>query len=156
LAKVEQRDYELIRPIVRFGSPASERAKDTAVASEHTLQRRVVRFEAEGMESLFGSEAARRRGLPPSVRRLIVDLKAQYPGFNSNEIATACYLHFGKRPARLPGGAGHGARPLRGGLQRPAPLGSPRTRRRPALAPGPAGSLFPFSVGGSPGIADSR
>jgi hypothetical protein len=35
-------------------------------ALERTLQRRVVRFEAEGMESLFGSEAARCRTLPPS------------------------------------------------------------------------------------------
>ena len=96
----EQRNYELIRPIVLFGSPASERAKETAAASERTLQRRVVRFEAEGMESLFNSEAARRRGLPPSVRRLIVDLKAEYPGFNPNEIANACYVRFGRRPAR--------------------------------------------------------
>jgi hypothetical protein len=62
----EQRDYELTRPSVLFGSPASERAKETGATSERTLQRRVVRFEAEGMESLFGSEAARRRGLPPS------------------------------------------------------------------------------------------
>jgi hypothetical protein len=36
LAKVEQRDYELIRPIVLFGTSASERAKDTAAAPERT------------------------------------------------------------------------------------------------------------------------
>jgi len=99
----EQRDYELIRPSVLFGSPASERAEETGAASERTLQRRVVRFEAEGMESLFGSEATRRRGLPPAVRRLIVDLKAEYPGFNPNEIANACYVRFGRRPARKTG-----------------------------------------------------
>lgn len=96
----EQRDYELIRPLVLFGSQASERAKGTGAASERTLQRKVVRFDAEGMDSLFGSEHAARRGLSPSVRRLIVDLKAEYPGFNSNEIANACYVRFGKRPAR--------------------------------------------------------
>src|SRR5829696_10320274 len=45
----EQRDYELIRPSVLFGSQASERAKETGAASERTLQRRVVRFGAEGM-----------------------------------------------------------------------------------------------------------
>jgi putative transposase len=61
----EQRNYELIRPSVLFGSQASERAKETGAASERTLQRRVVRFGAEGMESPFGSEAAKRRGLPP-------------------------------------------------------------------------------------------
>ncbi len=37
---------------------------------------------------------------PPAVRRLIVDLKAEYPGFNPNEIANACYVRFGRRPAR--------------------------------------------------------
>ena len=61
----EQRNYELIRPSVLFGSQASERAKETGAASERTLQRRVVRFGTEGMESPFGSEAAKRRGLPP-------------------------------------------------------------------------------------------
>ena len=38
--------------------------------------------------------------MPPSVRRLIVDLKAEYPGFNPNEIANACCVRFGRRPAR--------------------------------------------------------
>jgi len=96
----EQRDYELIRPLVLFGGPAAERAKETGAASERTLQRRAVRFEAEGMESLFGSEHARRKRLPDAMRRLIVDLRAEYPGFNPNEIANACYVRFGRRPAR--------------------------------------------------------
>ena len=40
------------------------------------------------MESLFGSEAARKRKtLPPAMRRLIVDLKAEHPGLNRNEIS---------------------------------------------------------------------
>ena len=96
----EQRDYELIRPLVLFGSPAAGRAEETGAASGRTLQRRAKRFDAEGMDSLFGSEAARRRGLPPSVRRLIVDLNAEYPDFNPNEIANACYVRFGRKPAR--------------------------------------------------------
>jgi putative transposase len=94
----EQRDYELIRPLVLFGSPASERAEETGAAPERTLQRKTRRFEAEGMESLFGSERARVRRLPPAMRRLIVDLKAEYPSFNLNEIANACYVLFGRRP----------------------------------------------------------
>src|SRR5829696_10398332 len=96
----EQRDYELIRPLVLFGGPAAERAEETGAASERTLQRRVVRFNAEGMESLFGSEHARRKRLPPAIRRLVVDLKAEYPPFNPNEIANAIYVRFGRRPAR--------------------------------------------------------
>ena len=96
----QQRDYELIRPLVLFGGPAVERATETGAVSERTLQRRLVRFESEGMESLFGSEAAGRERLPPSVRRLVVDLKAEYAGFNPNEIANACYVRFGRHPAR--------------------------------------------------------
>ncbi len=94
----EQRDYELIRPLVLFGFSASERASETGAASERTLQRRASRFEAEGMESLFGSEHARRKKLPPAIRRLVVDLKAEYPRLNLNEIANACYVRFGRRP----------------------------------------------------------
>ena len=41
------------------------------------------------MESLFGSEHARHKRPPPAMRRLVVDLKAEYPGFNPNEIANA-------------------------------------------------------------------
>jgi putative transposase len=96
----EQRDYELIRPLVLFGSPADARARETGEASGRTLRRRAARFEAEGMESLFGSEHARRKGLPPGMRRLVVDLKAEYPGFNPNEISRVCYVRFGRRPAR--------------------------------------------------------
>src|SRR4051794_25199203 len=44
-------------------------------------------FEDEGMEGLFATEKAKRRKLPPNIRRLIVDLKAEYPPFNTNEIA---------------------------------------------------------------------
>jgi hypothetical protein len=94
----EQRDYELIRPLVLFGDAAAERASQTGAASERTLQRRVARFDAEGMESLFGSEHAKRAKLPPAIRRRIVDLKAEYPAFNLNEIANAIYARFGRSP----------------------------------------------------------
>jgi hypothetical protein len=94
----EQRDYELIRPLVLFGSPAAERAGETGAASERTLQCRARRFEAEGVESLFGSDRAGHHQLPPALRRRIVDLKAEYPGFNLNEIANVCYVLFGRRP----------------------------------------------------------
>jgi hypothetical protein len=48
---LEQRYCELIRPLVLFGSPAAERARETGAASGRAEQRR----------------------LPPAVRRLIVD-----------------------------------------------------------------------------------
>ena len=42
----EQRDYELIRPLVLFGSPASERAQQTGAASERTAAERYGSPEA--------------------------------------------------------------------------------------------------------------
>src|SRR5829696_8021365 len=85
----EQVRYELIRPVVLFGESAAERARETEAASERTLRRKIGRFEAEGMESLFDAEPAKRRELPPAIRRLVVDLKAEYPHLNTNEIPEA-------------------------------------------------------------------
>jgi putative transposase len=64
----QQRDYELIRPLVLFGAPAGGRSQETGASSGRTLRRKAARFEAEGMESLFGSDTARRRKLPPAIR----------------------------------------------------------------------------------------
>lgn len=79
----EQRDYELIRPLVLFGASADGRSRDTGAASGRTLQRRAKRFEEEGMESLFGSGPASRKWLPPALRRLILDLKAEHPALRT-------------------------------------------------------------------------
>jgi hypothetical protein len=79
----EQENYEAIRPLVLFSSSVAERAEQTGT-SERTLYRRVDRFEEEGIESLFDSKTAKRRSLPLAMRRLIVDLKGEYPAFNLN------------------------------------------------------------------------
>lgn len=83
----EQERYEQIRPLMLFDVSVAERAAEGGL-SESTLYWKLNGFEGEGMESLFGSEPARRKRLPPAGRRLIVDLKAEYPAFNLNEIAT--------------------------------------------------------------------
>jgi transposase len=93
----EQERYEQIRPLVLFDVPVAERAREVGL-SESTLYRRLNGFEAEGIESLFGPELARRRRLPPAVRRLVLDLKAEYPRFNLNEIANVVHACFGRRP----------------------------------------------------------
>ena len=93
----EQVEYERIRQPVLFGSPVDERAEETGV-SERTLQRRIRSFETQGMEGLFETEKARRRRLPPNIRRLVVDLKAEYPPFNLNEIANVVRACFGRKP----------------------------------------------------------
>lgn len=95
----EQERYETIRPLVLFGDSVIGRAGETGVA-ERTLYRRVGRFEQEGMESLFDAEAARRRRLPPAMRRLVVDLKAEHPALSLGEVAKICYVRFGRRPSK--------------------------------------------------------
>ena len=95
----EQLAYEEIRPLTLFGSSVAERAAETGIA-ERTLYRRVGRFEEKGMESLFAAEPARFRRLPPAMRRLIVDRKAEYPAFSLGELARICYVAFGRRPSK--------------------------------------------------------
>jgi len=110
----EQVEYERVRQPVLFGTSITERAGQTGV-SRRTLQRRIARFSEEGMEGLFQTEAAKRQKLPPNVRRFIVDLKAEYPPFNLNEIANVVRACFSRKPdvrsvERVLDGA---ARPLR-------------------------------------------
>lgn len=93
----EQREYERFRPLVLFGGSVPERAVETCI-SERTLYRRISGFEENGMRSLFGSEPAKRHVLPASLRRLIVDLKAEHPALNNNEIARICYVYSGRKP----------------------------------------------------------
>ena len=93
----EQVEYERIRQPVLFGSSVAERAEQTGV-SERTLRRRMESFEAEGMQGLFAAQKAKRRRLPPSIRRFIVDLKAEYAPFNLNEIANIVGVCFGRKP----------------------------------------------------------
>jgi len=93
----EQEDYETIRPLVLFDVSVTERAAEVGTSTS-TLYRRLDRFVDEGMESLFGAPPAKRKRLPPAVRRLIVDLKAEYPAFNLNEIANVVRACFGRKP----------------------------------------------------------
>ena len=95
----EQTRYELIRPVVVFGAPPIERAKQTGV-SARTIYRRVGRFDELGMQSLFEAEPVDdKRALPPSYRKAIVQLKAEYPAFRPNELATICEVRFERRPS---------------------------------------------------------
>src|SRR5215212_785515 len=93
----EQKRYEEIRPLVLFDVSVAERAEEVGL-SQSTLYRKLGGFEAEGMESLFASQTARKRKLPPTVRRFIVDLKAEHPPFNLNEIANVVQACFGRKP----------------------------------------------------------
>jgi hypothetical protein len=98
----EQLAYELIRPVVLFGSSAAERARQTK-APERSLRRKADRFDRHGMASLFADftepKQIDRRMLPPPLRQLIVDLKTEYPAFRLGEIAQICYVQSGRRPS---------------------------------------------------------
>src|SRR6266849_7203289 len=98
----EQKAYELLRPVVLFGETAAERVKETE-ASERTLHHKADQFDQHGMASLFHKESTpspdKARALPPDMRQLIVDLKAEHPGFRPHEIATICFLRFGRKPS---------------------------------------------------------
>jgi len=55
------------------------------------------------MASLFHKKRAPSteagRSLPPEMRQLIVNLKAEHPGFRPHELATICFLRFERRPS---------------------------------------------------------
>src|SRR5512134_3467690 len=92
----EQATYELLRPIVLFGQLPRERAHETGV-SERTLQRKVARFAAAGMRSLFEPDdppAADQRTQPLGIRKAIIELKAEYPPLSLREIAAICRERF--------------------------------------------------------------
>src|SRR3954452_3269139 len=95
----EQTRYELIRPVVVFGAPPVERSKQTGV-SARTIYRKVSRFDELGMQSLFEAEPVEdKRQLPAFIRQAIVQLKAEYPAFRPNELATICEVRFERRPS---------------------------------------------------------
>jgi transposase len=95
----EQRVYELIRPVVLFGQPAAERARETHTA-ERTAARQAQQFREHGMASLFGEPPAPAPPrLPAAIRELIVQLKAEHPPLHFREIATICYVRYGRRPS---------------------------------------------------------
>lgn len=99
----EQEQYEKLRPMLLFGQMAISRAKETG-GSPRTLHYQADQFEQYGMVSLFPNERASTptepgRNLPPEMRLLIVDLKAEHPGFTPHEIATICFLRFERRPS---------------------------------------------------------
>ncbi len=96
----EQQAYEELRPLVLFGDSVAERARETGTP-ERTMYRRIERFEKDGMLSLFGTDPAtaraRRQGLEPAIRRMIVELKAEHPRLNDNEISNIVYVRTGRR-----------------------------------------------------------
>ena len=92
----EQATYELLRPIVLFGQDTGTRERETGVLAR-TLRRKVARFAATGMRSLFAPDdppVADRRMLPLGIRKAIVELKSEYPPLKPFAIARICQHRF--------------------------------------------------------------
>ncbi|MDP9313418.1 MAG: hypothetical protein M3R24_21475 [Chloroflexota bacterium] len=88
----EQRQYELIRPVVLFGPSARERAQQTNTP-ERTVSRHAKLFLERGMASLFaGRPAAPEPRLSAVMRATIVALKAEHPPLHLREIANICFV----------------------------------------------------------------
>jgi hypothetical protein len=92
----EQEEYELIRQSVLFGTSVAERSEETGVP-ERTIYLKIERFENEGPRGLYSAESAKRRLLPQTIRKIIVDLKAEHPPLNNNEIKNIAYVRTGRR-----------------------------------------------------------
>jgi putative transposase len=98
----EQRIYEQIRPVVLFGVPPQERAKEVG-AAKRTLYRHVQRFAQQGMRGLFATDPVPPGPrIPPAMRETVVALKVEHPGLHLREISMICYVRFTQRvPGRL-------------------------------------------------------
>jgi DNA-directed RNA polymerase specialized sigma24 family protein len=99
----EQTAYELLRPIVLFGDPVTQRAKETG-EPRPTLERKANAFDEQGMVSFFASRPRKQpqetaRSLPPNMRQLIVDLRVELPTMSLREIAEICEARFQRRPS---------------------------------------------------------
>ena len=93
-----QRTYELIRPVVLFGQSVAERAQETAV-NKRSVYRQIERFTECGMLGLDpGQPTTAPNTLPPTLRHLIVTLKAEHRPLRIHEIGTICYVQTGRRP----------------------------------------------------------
>jgi transposase InsO family protein len=104
LKDTAQINYEMIRPIVLWGQTPKERGAEIGV-SPRTVYYRANLFDQAGMASLLPVEPPPqvpkqdKRALPPPIRQEIVDLYAEYPAFRPHEIATICFVKFGRRPS---------------------------------------------------------
>jgi len=96
--------YEVIRPVLLFGVSPKERAEETGI-SKSSIYYKANLFDQAGMASLFPPTPPPdvpkqdKRTLPPPVRQAIVDAHAEYPELSLHEIASICYVQFGRKPS---------------------------------------------------------
>lgn len=93
-----QYDYEVIRPVVLFAQPASQRSRETETARS-TVSDKARRFITEGMLGLVDQRARQSSHLgvkyPEPVANYILYLKHLYPPIHLREIARILERKFG-------------------------------------------------------------
>ena len=95
--------YEIIRPVILFGVSPKERSEETGM-SKSSIYSKANLFDQAGIASLFPPTPPPdipkldKRSLPPPIRQAIVDAHAEYPALSLHEIASICYVQFGRRP----------------------------------------------------------
>ena len=90
-----------------FCSMSRQRSERGKGAAKLSVRRNAMQFEEHGMASPFPeappeSKHDKSRSLPPDMRQLIVDLKAEHPSFRPNEMATICFLRLAEDPLPIP------------------------------------------------------
>lgn len=104
LVDMAQITYEIIRPVVLWGQTPKERAAETCM-SPRTIYYKANLFDLAGMASVMPPEPPPpvlkqdKRELPPTIRQEIVDLFAEYSAFRPHELATICFVKFGRKPS---------------------------------------------------------
>lgn len=104
LKDTAQITYEIIRPVILWGQTPKERGEETGM-SARTIYYKANLFDQAGMASLLPPEPPPllpkqdKRELPPPMRQEIVDLHAEYPAFHPHELATICFVQFGRKPS---------------------------------------------------------
>jgi putative transposase len=96
--------YEVIRPLLLFGVSPKERSEETGI-SKSSIYYKANLFDQAGMASLLppapppALPKQDKRTLPPPIRQAIVDAHAEYPALSLHEIASICYVQFGRKPS---------------------------------------------------------
>ena len=99
-----QTTYEVIRPVLLFGISSKERSEETGM-SKSSIYYKANLFDQAGMASLFPSmpppdiPKQDKRTLAPPIRQAIVDARAEYSELSLHEIASICYVQFGRKPS---------------------------------------------------------
>lgn len=91
--------YELIRPVVLTNHSVADRAIETGMP-DHVVAYHVDHFRANGLPGIVAAPPPLQRAarLPDAIIAFVLALKAEHPPLKPYELASICYVRFGRRP----------------------------------------------------------